>query len=352
MLLQRLHCASWLLVLAWMPVQALEVSAKISGGAVRWISAQSDHGDLVTSVWETPSQLVPASDFIPGAAIVGTLQVNFVGGKAGSRVPLMLSLRGMEYNSPDITSNLSDASGGTANTNVSAGGVVVVLGTGLGDKRIKLDRELSPFTHARPIFSLGSSDEIVQAFSNAGATQGTYTAQVQLPLMYDYVRNGVRIRHNWNMPLTINIEYTPSVLTDVILRSPTQGEMTPRYYTVGGVRKIQGEAVYSGTAVGMFVNGVRIRLATGDRYQMREVTATAMPASFPYSVTCDGCERSQLVFNGVAEPGMTTVGTRMAGANVHSIPFSIRVNFIDILLSSLQTGTYRDQFTLLFEPDV
>lgn len=207
------------------------------------------------------------------------------------------------------------------------------------------------FACAHPIFALGNSADIVQAFADAGAAPGRYTAQVQLPLMYEYVRTGVRIRHNWTMPLTFNIDYAPSVLTSLTLTSPTLGIMTPRYYSFGGVKKVQGETLYNGTAVGVFTNGLRLKLADRDDYQLQEVAAEATPATIPYSVTCNGCDTSALVVNGTAEPGMEAVGTRVPGTNVNSITFSIQVSFADIALSTLQTGNYRDQFTLLFEPD-
>lgn len=349
---RQLRCASLLLVLAWGPAQALEVSAQIKGGALRWVSAQSAHGALVPSIWDTPSQMVPASDFVPGAGVVDMLPLNFAGGTSGSMVSLTLALRGMEYNSPEVVSSQSDPVGGsTANTTLN-GGTIQVLGRGLGDRLVQLGRELSPFTHARPIFWLGSSDDIVKAFEDAGATPGIYTAHVQLPLVYEYVRAGVRIRHNWTMPFTINIDYSPSVLTDVTLISPTFGVMTPRYYNAGGIKKVQGEAIYNGTAVGVFTNGLRLRLASSDDYQMQEVAAgSTTPATIPYSITCNGCERSALVINGSAEPGMATNGTHLVGSNVNTISFSIHVSFADVALSSLNTGSYRDQFTLLFEPD-
>lgn len=89
----------------------------------------------------------------------------------------------------------------------------------------------------------------------------------------------------------------------------------------------------------------------------QEVAATPDPADpqpkfIPYSVTCTACDTPELVVEGVPTTGMTTKGVHVAGSNVNTITFSIKVGFADIALSELRTGAYRGQFSLLFEPHI
>lgn len=345
------HCARCLLLatsLLWVPAQAMTVEADIKGNNFRWVSAQSSfNGGVAPSVWATPAKLVPASAFVPGASLLASLPVNMVGPEGGG-VSLSLTLLGMEYNSPEATSVTADSGGGSALVTLS-GGLVQVQGVGLGNQRIVLSREVTPFTHARPIISLGSSASIVQAFSNANAAPGTYTTQVSLPQAYEYERGGVRIRYSWTLPLTLTITYAPSVLTDVSLTSPTLGVMAARYYSRSGVQYAAGEVRYNGVVSGYFTNGLRLRMKTGDVYQMSGLDATFIP----FSVTCNACEQPLLVDKGrLTLADLTTTGTRIPGANASVINFAIAIDFTDVALSTLRTGAYQGLFSMLFEPDV
>jgi hypothetical protein len=334
--------------LLWGPAQAMTVEADIKGDTFRWVSAQSSFNDGVApSVWATPAQLVPAGAFVPGGNVLRSLPVNLVGPE-GDSVSLPLDLLGMEYNSPEATSVTTDSGGGTASVNLS-GSLVQVQGSGLGNRHITLAREVTPFTHARPVISLGSSASILLAFRNANAAPGIYTTQVSLPQAYEYERAGVRIRHNWTLPLTISITYAPSILTDITLTSPTLGMMTARYYSRGGVQYTAGEAVYNGVASGFFTNGLRLRMKTGDVYQMSGPDTTAIP----FSVTCGACAQPLLVDKGnLTLADLTTTGTRIAGVNASVINFVINIDFTDVEVSTLRSGAYQGMLSMLFEPDV
>lgn len=336
-----------LAALVWGRALAITVEADIQGDSFRWVSAQTSFsGGVAPSVWATPAQLVPASAFIPGASLVASLPVNLTGPGGGS-VSLPLQLLGMEYNSPEAT-GMTAVSGGNASVTLS-GGLVQVQGSGLGNQRISLSREVTPFTHARPIISLGSSASIVQAFANANVGPGTYSTHVSLPQVYEYERAGVRIRHNWTLLLTITLDYAPSMLADVILTSPTLGVMTPRYYNRGGVQYAAGEALYHGVASGYFSNGLRLRMRAGDSYQMNGPDATAIP----FSVTCNVCDRPLLVDKGnLTLANLITTGTRMPGTNTPVVNFAIHIDFADVDMAMLRTGAYLGGFSLLLEPDV
>lgn len=343
-----LCCSLLLLVQLIGPVQATQVTSSIQNDVLRWTSAHSASGGLAPAIWETPGKLTPADTFIPGGPIINSLPLNFVGPKGGT-VSLTLQLLGMEYNSPEsIDTTQPDTAGGSAAVSVS-GGVINVDGIGIGNSKVSLSRSVSPFTHARPIFSLGDSADIVKAFADANLTKGDYTVQVLLPMAYEYYRADVRARHNWSLPLTFVINYDPVVLSDVTLVSPTAGVMAPQYAQRPGMRLVSGQATFNGTATGRFPNGLRVRLKTGDQYQMDGPDSTFIP----FSVTCHGCVDSQLVENGlVLNNALTTTGTRIEGINATQLTFSVMVNFDDIDVSTLRTGAYQGVFSMLFEPDV
>ncbi|MGN5073614.1 hypothetical protein ACTG2C_01120 [Aeromonas veronii] len=334
-------------LMAGRPAAAMTVEAQIKGDAFRWLSAQSAFdGGVAPSVWATPTPLVPAQSYIPGSSSVGTLPISMVGPQ-GSSVPLTLQLFGMEYNSPEATA-IAPVPGGSAMVTIN-GGLVQVRGHGEGDHRILLSREVTPFTHARPVFSLGDGANIIRAFTDAGATPGRYVTQVNIPLSYDYERAGVLVRYHWTLPLRLSIDYTPAILNDVTLTSPTGGAMRPRYYSSGGVQYASGEAVYNGVASGYFSNGLRLRLKTGDNYTMKGPNKTTIPLS----VSCLQCKQSLLVDKGVMTlPDLNTKGTVVPGVNVPTINFTIRVQFADVPLSRLETGNYQGIFSLSLEPEV
>ncbi|WP_421187456.1 hypothetical protein [Aeromonas enteropelogenes] len=340
----------WLLAasLIWGHAHAMTVEADITGESLRWVSAQSSFDDGVTpSVWDTPPQLVPASAFVPGASTLDSMNISLVGPE-GRSVPLSLALLGMEYSSPEATGLIADGRGGAS---VSFnGGLVQVQGRGLGDKQVTLGSEVTPFTHARPVFSLGSNSTILQAFKDAKAIPGVYITQVSLPQVYEYVRGGVRIRYTWALPLSIYITYAPSVLNDITLVSPTLGHMTTRYYHRGGVQYVAGNALYNGTATGYFTNGLRLRMKTGNVYHMVGDDDTRIP----FSVTCTACEHTQLVDNkgDLVFADLTTTGTTIARPNSSTISFVINIDFADVDISTLRTGAYHGAFSMLFEPDI
>ncbi|WP_152607656.1 hypothetical protein [Aeromonas hydrophila] len=340
----------WILAatLIWGQAQAVTVEADINGDTLRWVSAQTSfNGGIAPTVWVDPAQLTPATAFIPGASTLHSMPLSLVGPE-GQSVPLSLTLLGMEYNSPEAINSTADAGGGSASVTLS-GGLVQVQGTGLGNHKIALRNEVTPFTHARPVISLGTNTSILQAFSKANAAPGTYTTKILIPQAYEYERNGVRIRYNWTLPLTITITYAPSVLNDLNLTSPTLGEINVRYYNRGGVQYAAGETIYNGVALGYFKNGLKLKMKTGNIYQMSGPDAT----SIPYSVSCSACMQPLLVNKGsLVLSDLTTSGTNIPGANTSAINFSIHINFTDIATSTLKTGTYQGTFSLLFEPNV
>lgn len=332
----------------WNPVFAIPVGAEIKGDSFRWTSAESAvAGDVATAVWATPVGLVPANSYIPGASNLASMPVSLVGPK-GSNVQLPLQLTGMQYISPHFAGLAVTPNAGSANVTTN-GPWIRVEGNGLGDQSVLLTKEVTPFTHARPTISLGDTAAILQAFRDADAAPGNYFSQVSIPLSYDYERNGVRIRYNWSLPLSLTINYAPSMLSDLALTSPTGGAMTPAYYSSGGVQYAKGQAIYNGVATGLFSNGLRLFLKRGDSYSMTGPNST----SIPFSVMCMQCAQQLLVDNGVmALPDLDTTGTTIPGVNVSTINFDINIDFTDVPLSTLQTGAYQGRFSLLFEPNV
>ncbi|MFM5881699.1 hypothetical protein ACET7V_20075 [Aeromonas sanarellii] len=332
----------------WNPVFAIPVGAEIKGDSFRWTSAESSlDGGVAPSVWATPVGLVPAKSYIPGASNLASMPISLVGPK-GSNVQLTLQLKGMEYISPSLTGAEGVTGGGSAVVFVS-GDLVQVQGPGLGDRSVLLSSEVTPFTHARPLISLGDTAAILQAFRDANAAPGNYVSQVTIPLSYDYERRGVRIRYNWSLPLSLAITYSPAILNDLTLTSPTGGAMAPAYYSSGGVQYAKGQAIYKGVATGVFSNGLRLFLKRGDSYSMTGPNST----SIPFSVVCMQCAQQLLVDNGVITlPDLDTTGTTIPGVNVSTIDFDINIDFTDAPLSILETGAYQGRFSLLFEPNV
>lgn len=329
------------------PAFAIPVSAEIKADSFRWTSAEpSFGGGVATSVWETPSGLVPSDAYIAGASTLSSMSISLVGPKGGN-VRLTLELLGAEFMSPSLTGGRVEIPS-SANTIVS-GKLVQVEGNGLGNLILSLEHSTSPFTLARPVISLGNTASILQSFRDANAEPGKYVSQVSIPMMYHYIRNGVRIAYNWSLPLSLEINYAPAVLSDLTLTSPTGGAMTPAYYSSGGVQFAKGQATYHGVAGGMFTNGLRMFLKKTDSYAMTGPNNTTIP----FSVVCVQCDQQLLIDKGdMVLPDLDTTGTLIQGTNTTSINFDIHIDFEDVPLSTLQTGAYQGRFSLLFEANL
>lgn len=341
------------LVMTSYPTTAMTIDAEINGDTVRWLSAQSSPDDGISpSQWATPERLVPAGSFTPGGNLLDSMMVNMVGDNRSS-VALNMRLLGMEYNSPEAVGMTSDSGGGVANVTLS-GGLVRVKGQGLGNGRIGLSSEVTPFTHVRPIISLGSSSSIISAFRDANAPSGLYITQVSLPQMYEYERAGVRIRHNWPLTLTLKINYTASVMTSVNISSPTAGVITPHYYYRGGVKYASGNVIYNIAASGYFTNGLRLRMSphdTGAYFLSSPDSSSRTGMKIPLSVRCNACDQKILVENGSLKlSDLTTNGTLIPGVNKPMIPFSIHTEFSEVNTTELTLGTYIGSYSILLEP--
>ncbi|BCO14966.1 hypothetical protein RIMD111065_33220 [Aeromonas hydrophila] len=328
-------------------VAAADIHGVIKNDLLRWTSANSASSGLAPAIWEVPGQLASTDVFIPGGPLISSLPLTFTGPNGGA-VSFTLNILGVEYNSPESDNIKLDNAGGSAQVTVNHG-VVSVDGVGLGNNQITLSKNVSPFTHIRPIFSLGDNADIVRAFLDASLIQGDYIAQVLVPIAYDYYRAGIRVRHNIAIPLKFIIKYDPATLTEVKLVSATGGVITPQYAQRLGLQVVSGQTIFNGSAIGRFPNGLRVRLKSGDLYEMLGPDNT----SIPFSVMCHGCEESRMVEQGVLlNNSLTTVGTRIDGRNATQLTFSVMVDFIDINVESLRTGNYQGMFTMLFEPDV
>ncbi|MFM5180226.1 hypothetical protein ACEUAY_11635 [Aeromonas veronii] len=325
-------------------VRAIIVQADITGGTFRWRSASPAFikDSVVPAIWDTPIGLTPSYAFYPGGGRSDTIDISLFNG--GSSVKLPLKVNGMEYNSPEaIGLSPSDSSMVTL-----LGTLVQVNGYGISNTKVFLNRQVTPFTHARPVFSLGSSGEIISAFK--GAPPGIYRGSASIPLTYDYDLSQSKVRYNWSLSLDIEIDYTPAYLSTVVAFGDYN--IIPSYYREDGQHYIAGETIYRVKASGYFTDGLLLRLRYGDEYKMmkRKDVSLSSDDSIPFSVICSDCFDTQLVEHGEPMAQLFKAGTTINGSG-NDIDFELKIQF-KALVGDVTDGVYNGRFAVIISPKI
>ncbi|WP_052479046.1 hypothetical protein [Vibrio jasicida] len=330
--------------------QAAVMTADVKGSDLRWQSADAVGGDIAPSIWELPSNLPVAEKVILGGVENIAEQTVVLRSSSGAKtVSVPLTVKGMVYR---LSSNRSEATetGNTANTVVTEV-MAQVTGKGLGSKSVTLVNTSSPITHYRPILAAVNSTAWVTAFKTAAVAPGRYYGTLSIRAMYDYVRDGIRIRYALPFSLTVMVEYSSLRLTTVEISPSNEMKATYHYPS-----EVSAETTYTIEATGYFPGGVLMGLVapTGKDYFSLRSSKPENANEIRYNVTCmSGCSKGQqLVVNG--EP---KVDTSLNVALIDAITperatAKLKVDFGRIKQTDFAGDTYRGTFTLMFKPSL
>lgn len=321
---------------------AAEFSASIKGRQVQWLSLSSVTEGQAPSYWDIPLNLPAARTVIPGGVTNTEAQritVSF-GSKA---VQLPITIKGMSYR---VSSVASEATIPGSSKTTRAGNEVFVTGNGIGDKAVTLNALESPITHYRPYLSTIDSAVWDLAFKNANAPKGRYQGTLPVTALYDYIRDGVRIRYTLVFSLTVKVDYTPQFLHEITVAG-NDAMILEYHYPL----KVSGRTSYEVTASGYFADGVWVGLVGPDSGEHFSLKSATTDKAIKYSVICrQGCVGdNRIIANGQPIINTTTKRARIEASEVERARATLEVSFDPISELEFKGDTYTGKFTLLFE---
>lgn len=334
---------SFFSLLMSMQASAFTLNGKIQGGVLRWDNAMpSITGiDQTLTSWEPVFGLQHTKSWRPGAFISnGGISVPVSG--PSSLITLPIYLVGVEYNTGSANPTISEGIGnGISNvcgeTTVTSGNSFLLRRREYCVAPFSLDMPDSgqPFYFIRPIF-IGRSENIVSKFS--GKEEGIFTGSLPVIIYYEYLSaNGTTTYRALPQILQIQIEHKPSFLTSVDVLG--NGIMPPIYDQL--THKVSATTTFAIQANGYFGNGLTMS------FQQRSYELVG-PTNIPYSIVCDGaCSQTNIVTAGVLNHNSVVVST--SDSNKTTINFNLNVSYDNIDITEVETGTYSDNFIVMFE---
>ncbi|MGY3894766.1 hypothetical protein [Aeromonas enterica] len=331
---------------------AFTLNGNLKGDKLRWRNAVTQGDYISTSYWQPLSNLTPTSAWLPGLFRGATPTSIVLNNASGESVTVALSVEGLEYNRGTSTSLFtakpkpSWVGYGNCITQ-EMGSVIRLMKSGSGfctsDTAFYSDTgSYTPFSFLRPIIKL---PDLAAAFSSAGVGEGTYRGGVIVNGVYGYISpTGAVTYRNGAIPLDVSIQYSPAMLTSISVSG--FGIIEPVYDKAA--LTVSGTTRYTITANGYFSNGLHMVFdnhSVTDDYQLEQVGGAA---TIPYSISCPECESPQVVNNGMLQNADNTV----PGRNVTMLQFHFDVGYNDIPAASIESGTYTDVFTVMFEPNL
>lgn len=328
---------------------AFTYNAQLTGTSdFRWlntveISASGGGKIAVPSAWTPVSGLATTTAWWPGILGAPLTNTTFeLNGPSGTTVSVPLALVEMQYNTggngygtPEETS----APGNSCNSSSVGGNPVTVYSQNpvcFSSTKIIQNGNLQPFYFIRPGV-LDLKNGIVNAFNAMTSTppMGRYSATVPIIVRYAYISDGGVITYR-NIPesLSLQVYYEPSYLTDVVLTG--DGIILADYDRDS--QFVSGNTDIEVLATGYFADGLRMTFLT------REYKLNGPSTSIPYSITCGGCNHTDIVTNGTLIND--TVVYPFRGT---TLKFNLNFSYANISIDDVETATYTDTVTVLFE---
>ncbi|WP_318462304.1 hypothetical protein [Photobacterium leiognathi] len=325
---------------------AVILDAKIVSERINWVSGHSDGDKVRPSNWDIPINIPVGSKFIPGGVLDSKQKNIEVTNKSGKKVTLPYQIVGVEYR---LSSNngIDSITGGSSSAVIN-GLDAVVSGSGISNTIVRLKHDMSPFTHFRPLLTI-NDDSWIKAFTDAGSKAGSYSGTIHYTTVYDYYRNGSRIRNHVKSSLTLVINYNPLVLNNITVTGSDVLETT--YHSS---MLVSGETIYTVEATGYFIDGIWLGLAplTDSKYYSLKSKSITNDNEIKYSVTCvSGCDGNEnIIVDGAPNIDNTTKRTIIHAVDTKSAIAKLKVSFDRIPL--VNTDTYYGSFILIFEPRI
>jgi len=326
---------------ASMQVNAFTLNGKVVGQNVRWDNAANSPigaDEKVLTSWEPIFGLQPTLSWRPGTfATTPATQVTLNGPDGAVNMPI--AVRGLEYNTGSSAPTVVMGPGtGTvcANAQTSSNSFYIIGITNCtAGFSLSMPNAMQPFYFLRPIFRV---DESLIASAFAGKEEGLYSGSIPLMVRYEYrSATGTVTYRVLPQSMAVQIHYKPSFLTSVEVTG--NGIMPPIYDQL--TQKVSATTTFAIQANGYFGNGLMMSFSARD-YEL------VGPTNIPYSIVCDGaCSQTNIVTAGVLNHNSVVVAA--SGSNKTTINFNLDVSYDNIDITNVETGTYSDNFIVMFE---
>lgn len=319
--------------------QAAAMRGTITGNKVDWIGAMKvSGGNFYTPTgWDIIHNLEATQRWTPATHATATPGQLNLSGSSGS-VSAAIKVVGLEYNMGNLKPNQSGNAGSCGVLSMSDSTVALLGESCRSNLDFTYTSRANPFYFTRPIVEVNET-ELLSEFE--GMEMGKYIGSVSLVARYEYYTSSGALTYR-NVPYTFEVEldYQPSYLTSVTVLG--NGVIEPVYNTQE--RTVSGSTSFNVNASGYFNNGIKLRFINRDY-------ALDGPTKIPYSIQCQGaCSASDIVQEGVLLQESIIVSEGQS--NMRNIDFLLDVGYENIHKDQVETGSYNDTITIVFEENL
>lgn len=318
----------------------------VEGTDLRWSNGVTSDDYVTLSNWKPMSNLEPTHEWAPGTFLAVTNNNMTLQGP-GNEVEIDFQVVGIEYGLGQAAERFTERGtgfpGSKCDVSIQQDSTATVLGNNCSAnesyKTVDSGERYTPFQFIRPIISV-DENALVQALADAGPVAGTYTGMVTVqPVYYFKSATGTwTYRYAQSVPVILQIVYNPAELQSLEVQG--NGVIEPDYDTLN--HQVSGEAYFDIVAKGLFTKGVKLTLDDSE-YELMHENSGIEP--IPYSISCVGsCEFNQLVTSGELNHTETIV----SGGDTE-VSFQLRIHYDNLKANHVETGTYRDEFTIYVE---
>lgn len=332
-----------LMVLACLPISfanAFTLSGSVTSGRVSWDNVMVSNGQQTLTTWSSVSGLTPTVKWRPGFMASPQIQSTVILSSGGNTVSFPITLAGIEYNtgSNAITDTISVPGANICEKNILMGNIIHLVGNWdcSYDKLINNGATKTPFFFLRPLLNIDDS-AIARAFE--GKPEGRYVGMFPVVIRYFYYSTtGAVTYRDVRKTFSVQLSYKPSYISSITITG--SGRIEPVYDKIA--KTVSGITSFEVNATGYFSKGLKMILPIRD-YTLKSQTSDK---KIPYSIDCI-CS-AKIVNNGSLDSNNIILNPNPSKSNVD---FSLDVHYDNIKAADVDTGQYRDSFTVLFEAD-
>jgi hypothetical protein len=349
-------------------VGAYTLNVNVKGNNVTYNNALALGGDQYTLTdWTAINNLMPTNQWQPALMTTNNNQLTLVG--PGGDVVLPIHFTGSEYNLGGVV-GASDENAPLVSGNVCADrsgfdGSVVTLSSGVPDGvghsseicqagfSISTTQNVQPFYFTRPIFSLNSQNLMAAFDSLPNKVPGQYIGSISLNNRYYFIENGVlTYRQLSSQMFTVQINYSPQFITNISVDA--QKNIIPVYDTI--LHKASGSVDFNIKATGYFQSGIQMVFDPTKKYLLTKIQDGSSPdnvrldsKSIPYFIRCRECSTNSIVENGIIQSSAIPPVKYEVDSSTEMLEFNLNVGYEGVSSEEIETGTYMDTFTVVFE---
>jgi hypothetical protein len=323
---------------------AFTLNGNIANGQLTWDNIVLSHGQKTLSTWTAQSGLAPTNKWRPGFMASPQPLTDMVLSNGSNSVSFEIILVGVEYNTGgnNVDNTVGTSVAKPCDNNIVTGNVIQLVGSWdcSYNNIINYNSYKAPFFFLRPLFKVDDSN-LVKRFE--GKQEGLYRGTFPLTIRYFYYSaTGSLTYRDLRQTFSVQVYFKPSYISSVTLNG--NGVLEPVYDRKA--KTVSAKASFQVNAVGHFEKGMKMLLQQRE-YSLRSTTNSK---KIPYSISCNGsaCSDFELVRKGHLDKPSTILSP---GNNKSSITYGLDILYSDVSANSIDSGSYTDNFSVLFESD-